>query len=204
MTYGDAPREPIPREIDIHRELNRMEELVLDSPRVPLSRFALVDEERLLEQLDAIRLALPAILQNALNIVHQKDSILQETEQYAQEIIAAAERRAMEILDEMGLVRQAEREASQTRQQLQQECTVIREELLAEMDQIRRQAQQEADDLRQMAIAECQEIQQGADDYAEHVLHDMEQHLTAMLTVIRNGRQQLQGTDMDNTTRRLG
>ena len=198
MTYGDAPREPMTSELDIHRELNRMEELVLDSPRIPLSRRTLVDEEQLLEQLDAIRMALPNVLQEALNVVHQKEAIVQEAEQYSQEIIASAERRAIQMMDEMGLVRQAEIEAAHTRQQLQQECETLREEFLAEMEQIRRQTQQEADDLRRMAISECQDIQQGADDYADRVLGGMERQLTDMLSVIRNGRQQLEVNEPDN------
>ena len=198
MSYGTFPEEPMSNEgtsrtIDIHRELNRMEELVLDSPRIPLSNRTLIDEDHLLEQLDAIRLALPVVLQEAMGIVQQKDAIFREAEKYAQEIIASAEQRAVQILDETSLVRQAELEAAQTRQQLQQECEILRDELLAEMEQIKRQAQQEADDMRQMAIAECQDIQQGADEYADRVLSNMEQQLIDMISVVRNGRQQLQG-----------
>lgn len=197
MIYGTFPEESMANEgtsrtIDIHRELNRIEELVLDSPRIPLSNRTLIDEERLLEQLDAIRLALPMVLQEAMGVVQQKDAIFREAEKYAQEIIVSAEQRAVQILDETGLVRQAELEAAQTRQQLQQECEILRDELLAEMEQIRRQAQQEADDMRQMAIAECQEIQRGADDYADRVLSNMERQLMEMVSVVRNGRQQLQ------------
>ena len=198
MSYGTFPEEPMSNEgtsrsIDIHRELNRMEELVLDSPRIPLSNRTLIDEDRLLEQLDAIRLALPMVLQEATGVVQEKDAIFREAEKYAQDIIASAEQRAGQILDETSLVRQAELEAAQTRQQLQQECEILRDELLAEMEQIKRQAQQEADDMRQMAIAECQEIQQGADDYADRVLSNMERQLLDMVSVVRNGRQQLQG-----------
>ena len=47
--------------------------------------------------------------------------------------------------------------------------------------------------MRARAIAECDEIQNGADDYADHVLDSIEQQLTNMLQVIRNGRQQLGG-----------
>lgn len=197
MSYGTFPEESMSndgtvRTIDIHRELNRMEELVLDSPRIPMSNRTLIDEERLLEQLDTIRLALPRVLQEAMGVIHQKEAIFREAEQYAQEIIASAEQRAVQILDETGLVRQAELEAAQTRQKLQQDCEVLRDDLLTEMEQVRRQAQQEVDDMRQMAIAECQEIQQGADNYADRVLSNMERQLLEMVGVVRNGRQQLQ------------
>ena len=87
MSYGTFPEEPMSNEgtsrtIDIHRELNRMEELVLDSPRIPLSNRTLIDEDRLLEQLDAIRLALPTVLQDAMGVMQQKDAIFREAEMF--------------------------------------------------------------------------------------------------------------------------
>jgi F0F1-type ATP synthase membrane subunit b/b' len=178
--------------VDIQRELNKLEEMILDSPRIPLSRRTLIDEEQLLEQLDLVRLNLPAAFQEATEVVLHKEEVLFEAEQYAQDIIAAAEQRAAQILDEMDLVRQAEMEAMHIRQQVQQECEAMQQQVLGDIEQIRRRAQQELEDMQRLAIAECEEIQRGADDYADRVLLDMEQQLTEMMRVVRNGRQQIQ------------
>jgi F0F1-type ATP synthase membrane subunit b/b' len=178
--------------VDIQQELNKLEEIMLDSPRIPLSRWTMVDEEQLLEQLDLVRLSVPTAFNEAKEIIQNREEILLEAEHYAQDIIQAAEHRAAQILNEMGLVRQAELEAQQIRQQVQQECELLQEQTLSEIDQLRRQVQQEIEELRMMAIAECEEIQQGADDYADRVLRDMEQQLGDMIRIIRNGRQQLQ------------
>ncbi len=178
--------------VDIQRELNRLEELILDSPRIPLSRRTLIDEEQLLDQLDLVRLSLPEAFQEAEEIVRQKEEIFHQAEQYAQEIIEAAERRAAQILNEMGLIRQAEMEAQQIRQRVQQECDSAREQTIADIERLRRQSQQELEELRRMALDECEEIQAGADEYADRVLKEMESQLTEMMRVIRNGRQQLQ------------
>jgi F0F1-type ATP synthase membrane subunit b/b' len=151
-----------------------------------------VDEEQLLDQLDVVRLNLPPAFQEATEIILHKEEVLLEAEQYAQEIIADAERRAAQILDEMGLIRQAEAEAQRIRQQVQQDCEGMQQQVLAEIDQMRRRAQQELVEMQQMAIAECEEIQRGADEYADHVLQDMEQQLVEMMRIVRNGRQQLQ------------
>lgn len=188
-TYGDAARL---EGVDIQRELNRLEEIILDSPRIPLSRRTLIDEEQLLDQLDLVRLGLPEAFHEAEEIVHRKEEILLQAEQYAQEIIETAERRAAQILNEMGLIRQAELEAQQIRQRVQQECEAAKEQTIAEIERMHRQAQQEVEQLRQMALNECEEIQAGADEYADRILRDMEVHLGEMLRVIRNGRQQLQ------------
>lgn len=178
--------------IDIQRELNRLEEMILDSPRVPLTRRTMVDEEQLLDQLDLIRLNLPSAFQEADIIARHKDEILQEAEEYAQEILEAAERRATQLLNEMGIIQQAQAEADQLRQQVQIDCDTLQQQTLSEVEQIRYQVQQEIDQMRSRSISECQEIQRGADEYADHVLGTIEQQLSDMLRVIHNGRQQLQ------------
>lgn len=178
--------------LDIQRELNRLEELILDSPRIPLSRRTMVDEEQILDQLDLIRLSLPEAFHEAEEIVHQKDAILDQAEQYAQEIIEAAERRAAQIVNESGILRQAELEAQQIRQQVQQECEAVQQQTIAEIERTRRQAQHDLEEMRRMAIEESEEIQAGADRYADRVLRDMEAQMGEMLRIVRNGRQQLQ------------
>ncbi|SKB12410.1 conserved hypothetical protein [Planktothrix sp. PCC 11201] len=181
--------------IDIQRELNRLEEMILDSPRIPLTRRTLVDEEQLLDQLDLIRLNLPSAFQESDIIVRHKDEILQEAEEYAQEIIDVAEQRAARILNEMGLIQQAKSEADQLRQQVQHECETLQQQTLSEIEQIRYRLQQELEEMRSRTMAECEEIQNGADDYADHVLGSIEQQLNEMMRVIRNGRQQVQGNN---------
>ncbi|HEY9908603.1 MAG TPA: hypothetical protein V6D18_13470 [Thermosynechococcaceae cyanobacterium] len=185
---GDAARSGV----DIQRELNRLEEIVLDSPRIPLSRRTLVDEEQLLEQLDLVRLNLPEAFHEAEAVARHKDEILHQAEQYAQEIIDQAERRAAQMINETGVLRQAELEAQQLRQQVQQECEAARDQTIVEIDHLRRQAQAELEEMQRQVIGECQDIQAGADNYADRVLSDMEMQLAEMLRVIRNGKQQLQ------------
>ncbi|NJR65026.1 MAG: ATP synthase F0 subunit B [Leptolyngbyaceae cyanobacterium CRU_2_3] len=174
--------------------------MILDSIRVPLSRLTLVDEEQLLDQLDLVRLNLPTAFQEATEIVIHKEEVLIDAEQYAQEIIASAEQRAAQILDEISIIRQAEGEAQRIRQQVQHECEAMQQQTLADIDQIRRRAQQELEDMQRLALVECEEIQRGADDYADRVLQDMENRLTEMMRVIRNGRQQVQANPPSTRT----
>jgi F0F1-type ATP synthase membrane subunit b/b' len=166
--------------------------MILDSPRVPLSRRTMIDEDLFLDQLDVVRLSLPEAFHEAVELVRQREDILDQAEQYAQEIVEAAERRAAQILDETGIVRQAEHEAQQIRASVQQECDAVQQQTIAEIERMRRQAQQDLEDMRRQAIDECEEIQIGADQYADQVLRDMEAQMSEMLRIIRNGRQQLQ------------
>ncbi|NEQ24622.1 MAG: hypothetical protein F6K28_37055 [Microcoleus sp. SIO2G3] len=192
------PNDPPPSRsggIDIQQELNRIEEILFDSPHIPFTKRTLVDEEVLLTQLDLVRENLPDAFDTAEKIVRQREEILLQAEEYAQEIMEAAERRADQLLDEMGIIQQAELEASQIRQRVQQECEAVQEQTLAEIERMRLQAQQELEQMRQLALADCEDIQNGADEYADSVLLSIEQQLTDMLRVIRNGRQQLQPED---------
>ncbi|MCW6035820.1 hypothetical protein K4A83_05970 [Spirulina subsalsa FACHB-351] len=187
-------------EFDVQAELNRLEELILDNPRIPFTRKTVVDEEQLLDQLDLIRMNLPRAFEEAVEVLRQKEEILLQAEEYAQDIIEAAQVRAAQLLDEMGIIRQAEMEAAQIRQQVAQECEELQRQTLGEIEQMRMQAMQELEQMRQVVIDECEDIQDGADDYADAVLTRIEQQLTDMLRVIRNGRHQLRGEPQGNSS----
>ncbi|MGG6294687.1 hypothetical protein ACQ4M4_09700 [Leptolyngbya sp. AN02str] len=176
--------------VDIQRELEKLEEMILDSPRI--FNRTLINEDQLLEQLELVQIGLPLAFEEAKKLLIHKEEILQEAEQYAQDIIEAAERRAAQILDEMGLIRQAEVEMKQIRQRVQRECEEAQDQTMMEIDRMRRQAQQELEEMRRRALAECEDIQAGADIYADRVLRDLEQQFSEMLRVVRNGRKQLQ------------
>lgn len=187
----DQPPQSRAEGFDIQQGLNRLEEMILESPRIMFTRRTVVDEEQLLAQLDLVRLNLPAAFGEALEIVRYKEDILLQAEEYAQEIIEAAQRRAAQILDESGIVQQAEMEANHLQQQVQQDCEDMKRQTLNQVEQTRRQALQELEQIRQATLAECEDIQRGADEYADSVLTNIEQGLIDMLKVVRNGRQQL-------------
>lgn len=178
--------------IDIQRELNRIEEVIFDSLHIPLTRLTLIDEEQVLAQLNLVRLNLPDAFAEAQEIIRQREEILLQAEDYAQEMIAAAQRKAEDILDEMGLVQQAQMEARQIRQQVQLDCEAMEEEAYVEIDQHKLQAQQELEKWRESVLVECEAMEEDAQEYAESVLGNIEQQLADMTRVIRNGKQQLQ------------
>ncbi|MDB9309117.1 DivIVA domain-containing protein [Aphanizomenon sp. CS-733/32] len=177
--------------VDIQHELNQLEEIVLSSLRIPLTGRTLIDEDKLLEQLDFVRLSLPTVFQEALNILAQKNEILLEAEEYGQQVVDVAQAKRAQILAESDIVRQAQREADQLRRQVQQDCEAMMQDTLAEIDRKRRACQQELEEMRQVAISQAEEIEDGADKYADNVLANIEQDIQEMLKIITNGRKQL-------------
>ena len=193
---------PASDRFNIQQELDRIEEIVLESPRFPLTGKTMISEDELLDQLDVVRVNLPAAVQESVQIVQEREEILNEAEQYAQEIVTAAEKQAATILNEMSLIRQAEAQASQLRTQTEQECDALRAQTLGEIEQLQNQARQEWEETRTRTANEAKTIQEDADTYADQVLGNMEQQFMEMLHILRNGRQQIQGgqaLDMENT-----
>jgi cell division septum initiation protein DivIVA len=193
---GSHPPAQFPQEsgsVDIQQELNRLEEIILTSFRIPLTRKTLVDEEKLLEQLDFIRLSLPDAFQEAIVTIQQKEEILLEAEAYGQQMVEAAQAKRAQVLNESDIIRQAEQQTEQLRRQVQQECELRMQETLDEIERKRRACQQEIEEMRRLAMEEAEQIAQGADQYADNVLEHMEHELNESLKIIRNGRQQLYG-----------
>lgn len=181
-------------QFDIQQELNHLEDMILqESLHLPLTGWTVIDEEKILDQLDRIRVSLPDAFAQALAVLRRKEEILLETEEYAEKVIANAQRRAEQLLDETGIIRQAEREAQRLQTQVKEECQQLERKTQTDLEQQRRTLQQELDQLRQNTIRECEEIQRGSDDYAQGMLSNLEKDLKEMLQVVQNGRRQLSG-----------
>ncbi|MEL6578213.1 MAG: DivIVA domain-containing protein [Cyanobacteria bacterium J06621_12] len=160
--------------------LDTIEELIVNSTHVPLTEFVVMDRVVLLYELNQIRENLPTDLAVAIEIANRKQQIIAEAENYAASVVRSAKEQAKQMLKDSTILRQAELDGAKIRLKTEQECDRLKQTTVAQVNQ-----------LRQNAIAECDAIQTGADDYADHVLGDIEQRLQQMLQIIQNGRQQL-------------
>jgi cell division septum initiation protein DivIVA len=176
--------------MNLHRQLDQLEEMLLESgPRI-MGR-TLVNEEQLCEQIDQVRLALPESIAKAEEILDSRQQIIGEAEHYADEVVGNAKRQAQKILDESMIMRQAEQEANQLRRQTQDECEQLRRETLDEVNQMRRQAEKELDAIHQRIKAESAALERDADDYSDQSLGKLETQLIDMLKIVQNGRREL-------------
>jgi cell division septum initiation protein DivIVA len=120
-----------------------LEELILASPRLPFTSKTLVDEDLLLDQLDAIRLNLPPAFRQAVDVLHQRRTLITDADRHAQDLIAAAEQQAAQILNETGILQKAEQMAQQLKAQTQADCDHLRSQVLADLEATKLQAQRE-------------------------------------------------------------
>jgi vacuolar-type H+-ATPase subunit H len=175
----------------IFAAIDRLEETILNSPRVPLTGKTMVNEDELLEQLDTIRLNLPEIVATSQELLEYKNRIISEAQQQVQQILAEANQRAYQVANELGIIDRSEQEAQQIRQMAIAECEQLRQQTIAEMERAHNHSIQEMERMRQKVTIECQEIQAGADEYADRILLEMEDRLTDVLKSIQRGRQRL-------------
>jgi vacuolar-type H+-ATPase subunit H len=171
--------------------LDRLEERILNSPRLPLTGKTIIVEEELLEQLDTIRMHLPEVVAAAQEIVRYKERLIKEAQQQVQQILAEANQRAYQVANELGIIDRAECEASQIRQATLSECEQLRQQTAIEVQRVSERHFQDIERMREQVKIECQQIQDGADEYADRVLHNMEYQLSDILQAIQRGRQRL-------------
>ncbi len=176
--------------MNLHRELDKLEEMLLESgPRV--AGRTMINEEKICRQIDQVRISIPESIARAEEILQYKQEIIGEADQYAEEVEAATQMRAVKMLEESTIVRQAELEASQLRRRVQEECDEMRMQTLNEINQMRRQAQKEWDTIRHQVNTEAEDMQRGADEYSDRILGSLEGQLIEMIKIVQNGRKEI-------------
>lgn len=168
-------------ESSIQQKLDLLENVILEGVRVPLTGLVVVDGGIILEHIEAIKESLPTALAIAVEVLQQKEVILQQAQTQAQEIVRSAQVKADKALQESTLLQKVEQEAHQIKIETQQEC-----------EQLRQAAYTEIEQWREMATLEYEAIQKDADNYANSVLSDLEAKLSQMLTIVHNGRQHIE------------
>ena len=179
--------------LDLQKQLQRLEEMiVMEGMKLPMTNRTVFNDEQLLSQLLIIEKSIPVSITEAETILDDREDILNQAHQKAQDIVKQAEKRAAQIANELTIIKQAEMEAQQLRSQVQEEVEKIRRQNFSEIERVRRQTQQEIDAMRKTAQMERQQLHQESDRYADSVLQDLEQNLGGMVKVIQNGRKHLQ------------
>ncbi|HHP7232133.1 MAG TPA: hypothetical protein ACFCUY_14900 [Xenococcaceae cyanobacterium] len=172
---------------DFQQELEQLENIILDSTRIPLTELIVIDETLLLDRIDSLRKQIPGELAIAKEILQRQQEILKQAGDYARNIIDSAKQQADQIIKESALVRQAELEATRIKITTQREC-----------EQLRQETKEKVEQWQAITIAESVAIQDDADEYAKNILGSLEGQLSQMLEIVRNGYQQLDSqTDPD-------
>jgi len=184
--------------IDIIQIIEEIESLVSTATRVPgFRKRVMVDSDRLEAVSSELRTSIPADIQEAREILNQKESIINQAHLEARRVKESAEREALTVtaaameehvskVDETEIVKEADVKAEETNQRALQEAQEIVQD-----------AQRRAYHIVEEAETVVATRREGADQYAKETLFDLEERLANQLGQVRRGIDTL-GLEIDN------
>ena len=112
--------------MDILYLVDRLEEIVKGSKRLPFGGLRLVDESRIWPLLDQMRISIPDEVRRAERIIRDKERTIAQAHEEAERIIALARSESAQITAEHTIARAAEERAAAIRKQAERGAQTIR------------------------------------------------------------------------------
>ncbi len=112
--------------MDILHLVDRLEELFNDSRPIPLTHTVLVDEDRMLEIIDQMRIAIPDEVKKAQQILAQRDRVLAQAQEEANRTVKLAKDKGEDIISRDAIVEGAQERGEQIIAQARAEAEAIR------------------------------------------------------------------------------
>ena len=99
--------------MDILQLIDRLEELFNESKAVPFTHNVVVDEDRMLELIDQMRIAIPEEVKKAQQVVAQRDRVMAQAQEEANRTLSLAREKADQMTQKDMIVQDAQRRADQ-------------------------------------------------------------------------------------------
>lgn len=97
--------------MDIQHLVDRLEDLIDEGFHFPFSKRTLIDEERMLEIIDQMRISIPEEIEKAARVLAQRDRILAQANEEAARLVQMARERGDQMIDRESLVQLAKSKA---------------------------------------------------------------------------------------------
>ena len=112
--------------MDILQLIDRLEELFNESKAIPLTRNVMVDEDRMLDIIDQMRIAIPEEVKKAQQLLGQRDRVLAQAQEEANRTIEIARQKADQLVARDMIVQEAQGKADQVQIQSRAEADRVR------------------------------------------------------------------------------
>ena len=99
--------------MDILQLIDRLEELFNASKSIPLTRNVMVDEDRMLDIIDQMRIAIPEEVKKAQQLLGQRDRVLAQAQEEANRTLEIARQKADQLTSKELVMQEAQRRADQ-------------------------------------------------------------------------------------------
>ncbi len=99
--------------MDILQLIDRLEELFNDGKAIPFTHNVAVDEDRMLDIIDQMRIAIPEEVKKAQQLLSQRDRVMAQAQEEANRTLQLARDKADSIISKDNIVLEAQRRAEQ-------------------------------------------------------------------------------------------
>jgi hypothetical protein len=93
--------------MDILHLVDRLEELFNESRPIPLTHNVIVDEDRMLDLIDQMRVAIPEEVKKAQQVLSQRDRIMAQSQEEANRTLALAREKSEGLVEQSAIVEAA-------------------------------------------------------------------------------------------------
>jgi len=114
--------------MDILHLVDRLEELIGDCRAIPLTRNIVVDEDRILELIDQMRISIPEEVKKAQQITAQRDRVIAQAQEEAGRTVSLAKQKADKLVAQDAVLQSAQERAEQIINQARADTESIRHE----------------------------------------------------------------------------
>jgi len=114
--------------MDILHLIDRLEELFNESRPIPFTHNVIVDEDRMLDLIDQMRVAIPEEVKKAQQILAQRDRILAQAQEEVNRTLALAREKSDQMIERDAIVQAAQARAEQIIAQAHQDIQSVRRE----------------------------------------------------------------------------
>jgi hypothetical protein len=114
--------------MDILQMIDRLEELLNESRPLPFTHNVIVDEDRMLDLIDQMRVSIPEEVKKAQQLLAQRDRLIAQAQEEAQRTVNLARDRSNELVERDQVVQAAYTQAEQIKAQAYADGEIIRKE----------------------------------------------------------------------------
>lgn len=112
--------------MDILNLLERIEDIIAEASKFPLSNKVMIDKEEILEVINEIRLKLPDEINRASWVAKERQRILNEAQSEADELIEKVKEQQKYLVEDNEITRQAQKYADQLIQEAERKANEMK------------------------------------------------------------------------------
>ena len=113
--------------MDILQLIDRLEELFNDGKPIPFTHNVAVDEDRMLDIIDQMRIAIPEEVKKAQQLLSQRDRVMAQAQEEANRTLELAREKADALVKKDAIIQEAEHRADLIRSQAHEDAEITRQ-----------------------------------------------------------------------------